>query len=496
MAVVIPIVSTFDAKGVDKAVRDIEKAEGGWKKAGAGFKALEGPALAVGAGLAAGAAVSVKAASDLGETFNAVGKTFGTASDQITSYGETAAETMGLSQRAFQEMATNTGALLTNMGYDQDAAAASTINLAERAADMASVFNTDVDTALMAINAGLRGESEPLRAFGVGLSDAALKAKAMEMGIYDGVGALDASTKALATEALVLEQTDKYAGDFADTSDSMANKQRTLAAKTEDLAAAFGEALLPYVEDALKLFESLMDWVKQNQTAVENIIKVIAIFTGVILAVNVAMRAYEAAMKLAKLAQLAWSGAVAVARGVVMAYTAVQWALNAAMTANPIGLVVAAIALLIGAFVLAYQKVDWFRKGVQTLFGWLKTAAVAYINIYVAAFRKIADWMQTVWDWAIRLKDAIRNAFSFKPPSWISSIGGIFGRSMSAYSAPVGVSSYAAAPAARATSSGPVTINVSGAGSPYETAKAVKRALEGYDRGQGRTPWTPLAVSW
>lgn len=493
MAVIVPIVSTFDAKGVDKAVRDIEKAEGSWAKAGAGFKALEGPALAVGAGLAAGAAVSIKAASDLGETFNAVGKTFGTASDQITDFGKTASESLGLSQRAFQELATSTGALLTNMGYSQDQAADSTINLAQRAADMASVFNTDVGTALEAINAGLRGESEPLRAFGVGLSDAALKAKAMEMGLYDGKGALDASTKALATEALILEQTNKYAGDFADTSDSMANKQRTLTAKTEDLAASFGTALLPVAQDLLKLFEGMVDWISQNQSAVEKIIVVVAGFTATILAVNVAMRAYEAAMVLAKVATLAYQGIMAAVRGAVMAWTVAQWALNVALTANPIGVVVAAIVALVAAFVLAYKKSEAFRNIVDKTFSFLKTVVVGYINIYINTFKLIWEWMKKVIDLAVTFAQKIKDAFSIKKPSWLGGGGGIFGFSATPSATAATFATRSTAPAA---ARGNITINVNGAGDPYRTAQAVKRALEGYDIGQGRAPWTPLAVAW
>lgn len=50
------------------------------------------------------------------------------------------------------------------------------------------------------------------------------------------------------------------------------------------------------------------------------------------------------------------------------AYAAVQWLLNAALTANPIGLVIAAIALLVAGLVIAYKKSDTFRAIVQTAF--------------------------------------------------------------------------------------------------------------------------------
>lgn len=476
MAITVPIVSTFDAKGIDKSISDINKAEGGWAKAGKGIEAAAVPAAAALGAIGAASYVAVQKASDLGETFNAVNKTFGDSAGVITKYGETAAETAGLSQRAFQEMATSTGAMLTNMGYSTEEAANSTIALTERAADMASVFNTDVETALGAINAGLRGESEPLRAFGVGLSDAAVKAKAMEMGLYDGKGALDASAKALATEALVLEQTNKYAGDFADTSDSMANKQRTVQATTENLAASFGQALVPYMEAALEIGLKIVEWAGENQKALQILVGVVAAFSAAILVANVAMKAYVAAQTAIKVATTIWTG--------------VQWLLNAALTANPIGLVIAAIALLIAGIVLAYKKSDTFRELVDGLWRILKGSVVVAFEAVSKAISVLVGWLQKAWDWIKKVLDKLGD---IKPPSF--SFGGLFGGSQSAnaYSA---AAYSAAAPTSSGTSIGSVTINVNGSGNPYETAKATKRALEGYDRGQGRTPWTPLPVAW
>jgi TP901 family phage tail tape measure protein len=78
----------------------------------------------------------------------------------------------------------------------------------------------------------------------------------------------------------------------------------------------------------------------------------------------------------AKLVAL-WSGIV---RGAIIAWTAVQWLLNAALTANPIGLIIVGIAALVAAFVLAYTKVKWFRNGVNAVLTWLKGAAIWAFN--------------------------------------------------------------------------------------------------------------------
>jgi len=60
---------------------------------------------------------------------------------------------------------------------------------------------------------------------------------------------------------------------------------------------------------------------------------------------------------------------IAIATGI---WTVAQWALNVALTANPIGLVIAAIAALIGGIMYAYEKVGWFRGGIMAIWETIK----------------------------------------------------------------------------------------------------------------------------
>jgi hypothetical protein len=86
------------------------------------------------------------------------------------------------------------------------------------------------------------------------LNDATLKAKAMEMGIYDGTGSLTAQQKVLAAHKVVLAQTTDAQGDFARTADGMANSQRILSARLEEAKIILGEALLPIALNVVNLF--------------------------------------------------------------------------------------------------------------------------------------------------------------------------------------------------------------------------------------------------
>ena len=123
---------------------------------------------------------SISSASNLNEAMNASSVVFGDAAGVIQDFGETASSVAGLSAADFNQMAAQTGAMLTNFGIDAQTAAQDTIDLTQRAADMASIFNTDVADAMTAVQAGLRGESEPLRRFGVSLSQVSVEARSEE----------------------------------------------------------------------------------------------------------------------------------------------------------------------------------------------------------------------------------------------------------------------------------------------------------------------------
>ena len=226
--------------GAAKSTGSIDRMTGSLGKVGTaiGIAFLGGQALAFGKDV-------LRATTAVNESANAVQKVFGPASDTILAFGQVSAQAAGLATSEFQQMSAVTGALLTNMGLDQDEAANASVRLTQRAADLASVFNTDVGDALGAVQAGLRGETEPLRRFGVSLDEASIKAKAVEMGLVGASGEMDKNARATAALELIYEQTSKVQGDFAQTSMDLANAQRIAAAEWENAKASFGTAAAP-----------------------------------------------------------------------------------------------------------------------------------------------------------------------------------------------------------------------------------------------------------
>lgn len=196
-------------------------------------------------------------ASDLSESINAVNVVFGEGADIILRFGQQAAEAVGLANSEFNQLATVTGALLEGTGKSLDEVSNITIELTQRAADLASVFNTSVQDALSAVNAAVRGESEAIRRFAGDVTDASLKSHLLAEGINTTVTSLSEQEKRLLRIEVLMAQTDKVANDFKNTSGELANQERILNSNLKDLAADMGAFLIPVFLEGTSLLLSM-----------------------------------------------------------------------------------------------------------------------------------------------------------------------------------------------------------------------------------------------
>jgi hypothetical protein len=211
---------------------------------------------------------TISAASNLNESLNAVQKIFHQNSQAVLDWGKNNANNFGLSQRAFNEFATPLGAALKNAGLSMDDVSDNTIKLTKRAADMASVFNTSVADALTAIQAGLRGEADPLERYGVGLSMARVQAQALADTHKTSTSQLTTQELTLARLKILYDQTSDSEGDFASTANGLANASRKSTAEIEDAKAKIGGSFLPVVSAATQATGKLAETIAAIPTPV------------------------------------------------------------------------------------------------------------------------------------------------------------------------------------------------------------------------------------
>lgn len=188
---------------------------------------------------------SIDVASGLSEAQTAIDQVFGDSAGIINGFAESAAVGIGQSELATLKAAQSFGIYGQAAGLASQANAVFSTDLVRLASDFASFYDTSPEQAIEAIGAGLRGESEPLRQYGVLLDDATLRQRALTLGIYDGNGSLNQQQRVLAAQAEIMAQAGAAMGDFDRTSGGLANQQRILAAQFENAKGQLGEALLP-----------------------------------------------------------------------------------------------------------------------------------------------------------------------------------------------------------------------------------------------------------
>jgi len=310
---------------------------------------------------------SIQAATDAQKSMRGVQTVFGDSADEVEAFSNKAIKSMGISDDAYQSFATTTGSILKDMGVPLDQTVTMTDELAQRGADLAAVYGVDADKAMSTLTKAMAGSYKGMKELGVQIDDQQVETYALSKGWVDAEGNVTRTGKAMARQALIMEKTSDKAGAFKDQSGDLANQQKILQLQYEETQETIGSALLPVMQQLLGIMQPLMDFTAKYA----NIIIPIA---GVIAAIVVATKAY--------------STAEAAATTVKTVATGVQWAFNAAMAANPIGLIVIAIIAVIAAVILLYKKVDWFRDFVDKA-----------IDLVVAAWNWLLDVVMGVFNW-------------------------------------------------------------------------------------------------
>jgi len=253
MSLVLNVEILGEYKNLAKATKG---AEGSFKDLGEKFKKIGaniGKVVgAIGIGLGVLAVTEIKkaidATSDLSEATNAVDVSFGDAAEGILELGENAARGLGLSKTELFNIATQFSSFAETIAGDGGDVVTVVDELSQRGADFASVFNLDVADALNKFQSGLAGQSEPLRNYGIDLSAATVLQHALETGITDGTTEMTEAEKVTARYSSLMEQTSGVTGDFANTSDGLANQQRILKAEIENTRAEIGEKFMPIMQ--------------------------------------------------------------------------------------------------------------------------------------------------------------------------------------------------------------------------------------------------------
>lgn len=143
-----------------------------------------------------------------------------------------------------------------------------------------------------------------------------------------------------------------------------------------------------------------------------------AAFNGTLKLNEVLVALFTKQVTVSQLAQAGWAKVTAVATGA-------QKALGAAMTANPIGIIIAAIAAAIAIIVLLYTKCEWFRDGVNAIFTAIKGALSQVIAATQNAVASAAAFLSNAQSSIAEFFSAARQKFTAARTAVSSAVAGI-----------------------------------------------------------------------
>lgn len=388
-------VSVDGTKLPAKVGDDIERnSDGPMSKAGlglagklfAGFLAFKGVQAAgdwIGGAITGG--------SDLNETINKSKTIFGEHAAAIESFGNSAAVNLGMSKSAALQAASGFGDMFSQIGFTTDAAAAMSQQVVIAAADLGSFSNLETADVTERISAAFRGEYDSLQAVIPNINAARVESEAMAATGKTTASALTAQEKATAVLAIITKDGSRAMGDFARTSDDYANSTKIAQAQLADLQSEVGTALLPTMTDLMTLvrdqiipaFQGAATWIGDNIELIKGVGLAVGIAAGTFLVLNGAVSIYN--------------GIMATYRAITAAGSIAQWALNAAMNANPIMIVITLISLLVGAIVWVATQTTFFQDAWAVLCDVIGTAwEWLWTNVLEPVFTAIGvaiDWL-------------------------------------------------------------------------------------------------------
>lgn len=216
------------------------------KKLVAGFSAVK-----IGKALLDIGKDAVQAASDLEEVQNVVDVTFGDGAAKIETWSKAAGAQFGLTETQAKRFTSTLGAMAKSAGLSGNQIVDMSTDLAGLAADMASFYNLDFDTAFQKIRSGISGETEPLKQLGINMSVANLNAFALQQGLDKTFEKMTQGEQTMLRYQYIMSSTADAQGDFARTSDGYANSMRKLETNITAIKTALGQTFLGIVGEAV-----------------------------------------------------------------------------------------------------------------------------------------------------------------------------------------------------------------------------------------------------
>jgi len=369
MAINVPIVSEFAPEGVKKAMKEFQRLEKTSEKVSFAMKKAFLPATAAVAGLAAAATVATKAAIDDQKQQDELARqlqiTTGATQEQVAAVEDYIAKTETAAAVSDSELRPAFANLVRATGSVTEAQ-----DLMNLALDVAAGTGRDLESVSEALQEAYQGEVGPLKELDRSLTDM----------IASGADA----------DEVMGQLAETFGGAAARNTETVAGRFELMQIQIQNAQESIGLALLPILEKLLPILEDVATFVAENTDLFIAIGAAVATVAGIVIAYNTALKLY------------------AVAQGIATAATAV---FNAVLAANPIVLIVLAIAGLVATLIVLEKKFGVVTKVIEAV----KIAFDAVSDAVTWLAGKFVDFINTLIDVANKIPfvsiDKLTNVF-------------------------------------------------------------------------------------
>jgi hypothetical protein len=357
----IPIISEFDTKGTQKAIKEFQSLEGASAKASFAIKKAAKPAAAAIAGIGAALGLATAAAiedqkeqSDLALIL----KNTSGASDELVKSIEDEISVMSRASGIADTDYRKALEILTIQSKD--------------AGKSMDDMNLIMDTAV-----GLHTDSATV-------ADAL--AKAYE-GNFKALKTLSPEIKTMVDDGKSLDEImsvmgETFGGAVSKNAETAAGQMAILKNSIGETQESIGAALLPVIEAVLPYLQAFADWAQKNPE------------TFTIIAAAIA----------------------GIAAAIVLT--------NIAMALNPFALIAIGVGLLVAALKIAYDKFEGFRKVVDIVFEALVKGGKLVFDGLTTYFTGLYNAFKTLFNGIAKLWNGTVGKLAFNIPSWVPVIGG------------------------------------------------------------------------
>lgn len=263
---------------LDKVTQELEKQKTTLGKTSEEWKDLSEKTTAIGKGmtmkltapiLAAGVA-SFKLGADFEQALGKMGTVFESNSRGIEIWSKNALKDFGLARSTAITMVSDFGALFKGMGISLKNTETWSKTLTERTMDLANFYNYTVDETTNALNAIVTGQTEPLRKFGINMTQAALQEFALANGIRKKITEMTEAEKVQLRYNFVIERTNIAVGTTAKESETATGQMNRFKEVVKELGIGFSEHILPIftpiikgLSNTIEKFSNLSDGTKK-----------------------------------------------------------------------------------------------------------------------------------------------------------------------------------------------------------------------------------------